>query len=103
VDGAPTVALEAMAAGLPIVATRAGGLPELLSDEKTALLCDATAPDLLRALTKLQKNAQLRQRLSDNGKHEAQNHDWSVAGPRLWGPVEMATPSRERCIEIFRV
>jgi glycosyltransferase involved in cell wall biosynthesis len=103
IDGAPTVALEAMAAGLPIVATRAGGLPELLGDGKTALLCDATAPEILRALKKLQKDTQLRQRLSDNARHEAQNHDWSVAGPRLWGPVELAAPSRQRCIEIFRV
>jgi glycosyltransferase involved in cell wall biosynthesis len=103
VDGAPTVALEAMAAGLPIVATRAGGLPELLVDGKTALLCDATAADILRALEKLQKDTQLLQQLADNGKYEAQNHDWSVAGPRLWGPMVVATPSRERCIQIFRV
>jgi hypothetical protein len=60
-------------------------------------------PGLRRALTKLQQDAQLRQRLSDNGEHEAQNHDWSVAGPRLWGPVAVAETPRERCIDVFRV
>jgi glycosyltransferase involved in cell wall biosynthesis len=103
VDGAPTVALEAMAAGLPIVATRAGGLPELLGDGETALLCDAGAIDLGRAIEKIRSDTQLRRRLSDNSRHESQNHDWRAAGPRLWGRMELATPARDRCIQIFRV
>ena len=103
VDGAPTVALEAMAAGLPIVATRAGGIPELLSDGRTAILCDANVPSLRAAMTKIKKDTQLLQALSDNGRQEVQQHDWSVAGPRLWGSHGHQAEARERCIEIFRV
>lgn len=37
-EGSPYILLEAMAAGLPIVATAVGGVPEMLKDEESALL-----------------------------------------------------------------
>jgi glycosyltransferase involved in cell wall biosynthesis len=37
-EGSPNVLLEAMDAGVPIVATRVGGIPEMLTDERSALL-----------------------------------------------------------------
>lgn len=45
-EGLPLVTLEAMAAGLPVVATRAGGIPEFLPED-VGWLC---APDDSRAL-----------------------------------------------------
>ena len=36
----PLAALEAMAAGLPVVATRVGGVPELVVDEETGILVE---------------------------------------------------------------
>jgi len=39
-EGAPNVVLEAMAAGLPVVATPAGGTPELLDEGRTGWLVD---------------------------------------------------------------
>jgi glycosyltransferase involved in cell wall biosynthesis len=40
-EGSPLVLFEAMAAGLPIVATRVGGVPEVVEDQHTALLVPA--------------------------------------------------------------
>jgi glycosyltransferase involved in cell wall biosynthesis len=102
-DGAPTVALEAMAAGLPIIATRAGGLPELVGDGETGLLCDATIENLRRAMSIFRDDTQLLSRLADKSLHEAKNHDWRVAGPRIWGRVEVAEAPRQPCIHVMRV
>jgi glycosyltransferase involved in cell wall biosynthesis len=55
-EGSPNVLLEAMAAGLPVVATRVGGVPEIVAHEESALLVDAHDPQAFavavgRALT----------------------------------------------------
>ena len=53
-DGIPTVIPEAMAIGLPVVATRLVGIPELVIDGRTGLLAaPSDALDLARALTAL--------------------------------------------------
>lgn len=62
-----TVALEAMACGCPILATRVGGLADIIKDRKTGLLSPtgdsaALAEDLIELL----RNRELRQDLSQN-------------------------------------
>ena len=53
-ENAPFVILEAQRAGLPVVASRLGGMPELVSDERDGLLARAgDAEDLARQLERL--------------------------------------------------
>ena len=53
-DGCPNTVLEAMLAGLPIVATRAGAVPELIEHGKHGLLVQpGSATDLYEALAKM--------------------------------------------------
>ena len=65
-EGSPNVLLEAMAAGLPIVATAVGGVPEIVSDEKEALLVEKHNPvAIARAIERLLSDGLLQQQLSE--------------------------------------
>lgn len=48
-DGLPTVLLEALAHGLPVIATPVSGVPELIEDGRTGLLVPPEDPDALAA------------------------------------------------------
>jgi glycosyltransferase involved in cell wall biosynthesis len=63
-EGMPMAVLEAMAAGLPIVATAVGGIPELVMDGVNGILVRPRAPqDLAGAIEKLLNDVPLRSRL----------------------------------------
>jgi glycosyltransferase involved in cell wall biosynthesis len=55
-EGIPVVLLEAMAAQTPIVAARAGGVPEMLSDEEALLVAVDNPHALAVAMTEVRDN-----------------------------------------------
>lgn len=68
-DGLPTVLLEAMAIGTPVISTDVTGIPEILTDEETGLAVpqrDATA--LAAASARLLQDAMLRRRLATRAR-----------------------------------
>ena len=67
-EGMPLVVLEAWAAGVPIIASRVGGLPEMIDEGKTGLLFESGDEDALaRGLGRLLSEADLTRQLVDNG------------------------------------
>jgi glycosyltransferase involved in cell wall biosynthesis len=49
-DGIPTVLMEAMAAGLPVLTTAASGIPDLVQDEVTGIVCEPDAESIAAAV-----------------------------------------------------
>ena len=65
--------IEAMACSLPVVATRVGGIPEILDDGKNGLLVDHEDENALHSAVKaLLENPTLRKRLGDTAYKKAQ-------------------------------
>jgi glycosyltransferase involved in cell wall biosynthesis len=63
-DPCPTTVLEAMALGTPLVTTLMGGIADMVTDERSALVVPPGAPqDLAAALTRLSHDSDLRDRL----------------------------------------
>ncbi len=68
-DGLPTVVLEALALGTPVVSTPVVGVPEAVETERTGLLVPERDPlALADALERLLQDADLRERLSVAGR-----------------------------------
>ncbi len=69
IEGLPMVVLEALAYGLPVIATPVGSIPELLTDGQTALLVPpGNVQKLGEAIERLMTDAALRQKLSAQGR-----------------------------------
>jgi glycosyltransferase involved in cell wall biosynthesis len=75
-EGSPYALLEAMAAGVPIIATSVGGVPEIATDGENALLVNRQNPAQLAArILDLLNDSQLRERLSVAGKERVRHYD----------------------------
>lgn len=68
-EGIPVVLMEAMSAGVPVVASRLSGIPELVEDEVSGLLVPPRDPTALaHALRRLHDEPALRERLALAGR-----------------------------------
>lgn len=72
-EGFPHQILEAMSAGLPIIAAPSGGVPEILTNEKNALLVPYNDKNAwISAILRLLKDPELRVRLVQAARSRAQ-------------------------------
>jgi glycosyltransferase involved in cell wall biosynthesis len=73
-EGLGTSLLDAMAAGKPIVATRAGGIPEVVADGETGILVAPRDHDAMaEAIVRLLKDDTLRRQMGDAGRARARS------------------------------
>ena len=73
------VALEAMACGLPVVASQTGGLPEFILDGLTGfLVAAADAKALASRIEVLLGDGRLRERMGREGSRKAQRYGWET-------------------------
>ena len=89
IDCMPGSLLECMASGIPIVATRTGGIPSIVTDEETALLVEvddhvATARQMIRLLS----DESLVRRLTEAARREVEKY--------------RAAPIRDQWVNLYR-
>jgi glycosyltransferase involved in cell wall biosynthesis len=74
-EGLPVAILEAMGAGLPVVTTPVGAIPELVIAQETGFLVPpGSAAELSAALVELIGNPELRMRLGKNARARIEQH-----------------------------
>jgi glycosyltransferase involved in cell wall biosynthesis len=82
-EGLPVTLLEMAAAGLAIVGSRVGGIPEILVDGDTGLLVEPGRPrELVESVSRLLGDETLRRRLGDNARERVRSQ-YSFTGQSL--------------------
>jgi glycosyltransferase involved in cell wall biosynthesis len=79
-EGLGVVLLEAMSTQKPVVASRVGGIPEVVVHKQTGILVEPGNPDeLARAITYLLKNDQTSVKMGRKGRQRAEQiFDWNL-------------------------
>jgi starch synthase len=76
-EGLPTVVIEAMALGKPVISTSVGGIPEIISNGVNGLLVPPRAPKILaRAIEKVLENPALGNKLGEEAARSVADYPW---------------------------
>ena len=76
------VVLEAMSSGLPVVAVRAGGIPEMIEDGVSGFLFDNQS-EAIAAIQQLLPSLEKRQAIGEIARAQASHHGWKAATCQL--------------------
>ncbi|WP_026527959.1 glycosyltransferase family 4 protein [Butyrivibrio sp. VCD2006] len=82
-EGFGLVIIEAMASGVPVVASRSGGIVDIINHEQNGILCEEKNVDeIAAAINKVLSDDVLRAKLIENGKKTADNNSYKNVGKR---------------------
>jgi glycosyltransferase involved in cell wall biosynthesis len=82
-EGLPNAVLEAMAAGLPVIATSVGGVPEIVIDGVTGILVPPMAPaELAAAIARIVAGPPLRVKLGSAARRTAERFSVATCAAR---------------------
>jgi glycosyltransferase involved in cell wall biosynthesis len=98
-EGTPNALLEAMASGLPVIASKVGGIPELIQDNTEGLLFESgSKDDLKEKLNRLTQDKQLQKMLAKNAKNKITTHygSWKIQAEQLLELYEQLLSSSKK-------
>ena len=70
-EGMPVTLIEAMATALPVIASRVGGIPDMIEDDKSGIIIDPKLDELVEAMKRVMENSDLRERLGKAAKEKS--------------------------------
>lgn len=83
-EGTPTVIMEAMAVGLPIVCSNAGGMEHFLNDTEHGFVVQSyCAEDYVAKIKLLMQDLLLKEKIAENNKAVAQYFSWDHVAKRI--------------------
>jgi len=88
IEGGPKQILEAMASGIPVVSTKIGMVPDIVEDDKEALLVESeNIEELVEKSKKIIGDKGLREKLIENGLKTVQDYSWTEIARRYYEEI----------------
>ena len=88
-EGFPQTLFEAMACGVPIIATKVAGIPYLIEDGENGLLINPASPrEICEAVEQLTNDSRLRSRLIRNSLSTVKSHTLEAERGRIMRRIE---------------
>ena len=79
-EGQPIALLEAMALGKPVIASRTGGIPEVIRDGENGLLVESEPEIIAQRINEMASDRELMRKLGKNAQRTTiENHSWDKA------------------------
>lgn len=83
-EGLGNAFLEAMVAGIPVVATPVGGIPDFLKEKETGIFCEVNNPESICRAVSMLENETLRAHVVTQAQHMvADRYDWDMLADRM--------------------
>jgi len=84
-EGLGSAFLESMASGVPVVATKVGGIPDFLEDNETGLFCQIENPkDIAEKIGVLLENGDIRDKIIKKGKQVIEDkYSWGGVATQM--------------------
>lgn len=84
-EGQPISLIEAMAAGVPVIASDVGEIPSVVGHDGL-LIKPGSAKEIVSAVRKLEKNGRLAERLAGRAKRRVRHeYDWDAVAEKFYG------------------